>query len=286
MSDNKILVTGANGQLGSELKFLEKCYTDFKFVFTNKVQLDICNLSDLEKFVVDKKFNYIINCAAYTNVDKAEEEPELAEKINAVAVENLVKISEKYNIKLIHISTDYVFDGNSNVPLKETDVTRPIGVYGVTKLKGEQHIINSNITYAIIRTAWLYSSFGNNFAKTILKYANERDEMNIIVDQVGTPTYARDLAKAILIILPQLSIENKGVYHFSNEGVASWYDFAKEITNSFQVTCKINPIETKDYKTIAKRPQYSILNKNKLKNTFNIDVLYWKEAFNNYLLNK
>ena len=273
-----ILVVGANGQLGSEIKAISKEFKKYNFIFTDAATLNITQLNDLQLFVEDKTINYIINCAAYTNVDKAEEESELAKKINDVAVENLVKVAEKNSIKLIHVSTDYVFDGKSFLPLKETDATNPIGVYGEAKRAGELHLINSKIEYLILRTSWLYSNYNNNFVKTIQRLATERDSLGIIADQVGTPTYAADLAKTILTILQQLNEQNKGVYHFSNEGVASWYDFAKEIVTISNIECQINPIETKDYKTLAERPSYSVLNKAKIKNVFNVEIAYWKDA--------
>ncbi len=282
---NNILVTGANGQLGSELHYLTEQELDSNFIYTDVEDLDICDVNQIDDFLANNNINVIINCAAYTNVDKAENEPQLAKNINTTAVENLVKASEKFRIKLIHISTDYVFGGKSFSPLKEADNTDPIGVYGNTKLEGENVIVNSNITYAIIRTSWLYSSFGNNFVKTITKFAKQRDELTVIADQVGTPTYARDLATAILHIFPQLTQENKGIYHFSNEGVASWYDFAKEIVSTNNITCKVTPVETKDYQTKAERPCYSVLNKNKIKSTFGVNIPYWRDALSTCVIN-
>ena len=274
----RILITGALGQLGSEFKYLSSFYQGYDFVYTDYDTLDITNLDALDQFVRNESFNFILNCAAYTNVDKAEDEIEQATRVNSLAVENLVTVSEKYSIKLVHISTDYVFDGTSFLPLKESDETNPIGVYGKTKRKGEESIIQSKLTFAIIRTAWLYSTFGNNFLKTISKYAKERDELTVISDQIGTPTYARDLAAAILEILPNLTEETKGVYHFSNEGVASWYDFANEIVNELKLNCKIIPIETKDYVTKAVRPSYSVLNKTKIKEVFDLYIPYWRSS--------
>ena len=194
-----------------------------------------------------------------------------------------MKISEKFNIELIHISTDYVFNGKSSVPLNEIDITNPIGVYGWSKLKGEEYIMNSDITYVIIRTSWLYSNFGNNFVKTIIKLAKERSELNIICDQIGTPTYAKDLAESILQVLPKLNTRNKGLYHYSNEGVASWYDFAKEIVSLSKIECTIKPIESKDYNTLSERPNYSVLNKGKIKKVFGIEIPYWRDSLNYFL---
>lgn len=278
-----ILVTGASGQLGSEINEIHANYKNYQFIFTDSVELDISNLKELKKYTTANNVSYIINCAAYTNVDKAEQEFELAKKVNDTAVANLVQVAEEKNIKLIHVSTDYVFDGKSYLPLKETAVTKPIGVYGKTKRAGELHLINSKVDYLIIRTSWLYSNFKNNFVKTISKLAEERDMLGIIGDQVGTPTYAANLAETILNILPKLTADTKGVYHFSNEGVASWYDFAKEIVAISKIDCHIKPIETKDYKTLAERPSYSVLNKSKIKTTFNLEIPYWKDALVNCL---
>ena len=274
----KILVTGAYGQLGSEIFFLSKEYSHFNFVFTDVDSLDICDLNKLYEFVSDADFDCIINCAAYTNVDQAENEPELAEQINSIAVKNLVSVAKKYELKLIHVSTDYVFDGKAHSPLSETDMVDPIGVYGTTKLKGENFVVDSNITYAIIRTSWLYSSFGNNFVKTIKKLSEERDELSVISDQVGTPSYARDLANTILKIIPDLNANKKGIYHYSNDGITSWFGFAKQIVSNLDLNCNILPIETKDYKTLAERPCYSVLNKTKIKEAFGIVIPCWKES--------
>jgi dTDP-4-dehydrorhamnose reductase len=272
-----ILVTGANGQLGSELQAIANQY-EYDVLFTDAATLDITSLEQVQTFVTGKNINYIINCAAYTQVDQAENEPELAAKVNDLAVANLVQVAQDHNIKLVHVSTDYVFDGTSHQPLKETDPTNPIGVYGRTKRAGELHIINAPLDYIIIRTSWLYSNFQANFVKTIERLASERESLTIIADQVGTPTYAADLAQAIWHILPQINSQNSGVYHFSNEGVASWYDFAQEIVSLSHLNCVILPIETKDYKTLAARPYYSVMNKKKIKEVFNINIDYWKNA--------
>ena len=274
-----ILVTGANGQLGSEIRSLSENFVDFNFIFKDLPDLDICNFLELENFVNKNKIDSIINCAAYTAVDKAEEESAIAQKVNADGVLNLVKVLEKVNGKLIHISTDYVYDGKSFMPYKETDEVSPIGVYGNTKREGELSVINSGIDGLVIRTSWLYSSYGNNFVKTMLRLGNDRDELGVIFDQVGTPTYARDLALSCLTILSNKKINSKGnLYHFSNEGVASWYDFAKAIMAIGNVNCKVNPIETKEYPTPAKRPHYSVLNKSKIKNDFGIEIPYWRDS--------
>ena len=277
-----ILVTGADGQLGSEIRNLASNYNNFNFIFTDVNNLDITNINDVEKFFVSHPIDYIVNCAAYTAVDKAETNQNSANLINVIGVKNLVSLSQKYSSKLIHISTDYVFDGTNHKPYVETDVTNPVSVYGKTKLDAEKIIINSSINAIIIRTSWLYSSYGNNFVKTMIKLGSERNELNVIFDQIGTPTYAFDLGKTILDIIAQ-STENKnkfsqGIYHFSNQGVCSWYDFAIEIMKLANINCKINPIESKNYPTPAKRPFYSVLNKSKIQNTFNISIPYWKDS--------
>ena len=277
-----ILVTGSNGQLGSEVKDLATNYKDFSFFFTNSSDLNICNSIQLETYIKDKNINTVINCAAYTAVDKAEQNADIAEKVNSEGVLNLVNAVEKVQGKLIHISTDYVFDGNSFLPYQESDEVNPIGVYGNTKRRGELAVLNSDIDGIVIRTSWLYSAYGNNFVKTMLRLGNERDELGVIFDQVGTPTNASDLAQACLDILSskkQSKMNSKGnLYHFSNEGVASWYDFAITIMALGKVVCHIKPIETKDYPTAAKRPHFSVLNKSKIKKDFEIEIPYWRNS--------
>jgi dTDP-4-dehydrorhamnose reductase len=277
-----ILVTGSNGQLGSEIKDLEAHFTDFKFFFMDLSDLDICNNSQLDVFFKDKNINTVINCAAYTAVDKAEQDSEIANKVNSTGVLNLVNALEKVGGKLIHISTDYVFDGNSFLPYQELDQVNPIGVYGNTKRSGELEVINSDIDAIVIRTSWLYSAYGTNFVKTMLRLGNEREELGVIFDQVGTPTNGYDLAKTCLDILAyskEANINSKGnLYHFSNEGVASWYDFSIAIMTLGKVNCHVKPIETKDYPTPAKRPHFSVLNKSKIKNDFEIDIPYWRDS--------
>ena len=282
---HNILVTGSNGQLGSEIKELvnngeaKASLPNSNFFFTDKEILDITNLHAIDDFANSNNINTIINCAAYTAVDKAEDDEVNADKINHLAVKYLAKISKEKNIKFIHISTDYVFDGTNHKPYIESDITNPNGVYGKTKLDGEKAMqdINPNNSI-IIRTSWVYSSFGNNFVKTMLRLAKDRDSLGVIFDQVGTPTYARDLAKAILETLPKIENEKVAIYHYSNEGVLSWYDFAKEIMNMANQECIINPIETVEYPTPAKRPHYSILNKSKIKKIYNIEIPYWKDS--------
>ena len=277
-----ILVTGSNGQLGSEIKDLAAKYKDFSFFFRDLPALDICSSDQLDVFFTENKINTVINCAAYTAVDKAEQDAEIAEKVNSEGVLNLVNALAKVNGKLIHISTDYVFDGNSFLPYQESDEVNPIGVYGNTKRSGELAVINSDIDGIVIRTSWLYSAYGNNFVKTMLRLGNERDELGVIFDQVGTPTNASDLAQACLDILSskkQSKMNSKGnMYHFSNEGVASWYDFAVTIMELGKVVCHIKPIETKDYPTAAKRPYFSVLNKTKIKIDFEIEIPYWRDS--------
>ena len=273
-----ILVTGSNGQLGSEIQELSKNY-DYNFFFTDRNSLNISNEKEIQEFIQKNNINTIINCAAYTAVDKAEDDEENANKINHLAVKNLAEISKEKNIKLIHISTDYVFDGTNHKPYMENDETNPNGVYGSTKLAGEVAMQEVNLKNSIvIRTSWVYSSFGANFVKTMLRLGKEKESLGVIFDQVGTPTYARDLAKTILDILPNIKNEAVEIYNYSNEGVLSWYDFAKEIMNLANLKCNVNPIETKEYPTPAKRPHYSLLNKSKIKKEFNITIPYWKDS--------
>jgi len=278
----RVLITGSNGQLGSEIKKLAANYKKLDFVFKALPELDICNFEALQAFIIDHKINIVINCAAYTAVDKAEEDAEIAEKVNSKGVINIVNALQTVNGKLIHISTDYVFDGDHFLPYKETDPVSPIGVYGETKRAGELAVINSDIDSIVIRTSWLYSSNGNNFVKTMLRLGKEKESLGVIFDQVGTPTYARDLAKTCLEILTgvnSLKISKNGnLYHYSNEGVASWYDFAISIMELGGQNCKVNPIQTKDYLTLAKRPQYSVLNKSKIKTDFKIEIPYWRDS--------
>ena len=280
-----ILVTGAKGQVGSEIKELSSTYP-YVFYFTCKDTLDITNKQAIEAFIQKHHITAIINCAAYTAVDKAESDEKTANNINHIGVKNLAELSSVYTLKLIHISTDYVFDGTNYTPYRETDRTNPQSVYGNTKHLGEAALLHVNPKNTlIIRTSWVYSSYGANFVKTMLRLAKERESLGVIYDQVGTPTYAKDLAKAILDILPLISTTQTEIYHYSNEGVCSWYDFAKEIMNLAGLTCKINPIETKDYPTPAKRPSYSLLNKAKIKNDYNIEIPYWKESLSSALKN-
>ena len=264
------LVTGANGQLGNELRLLLK----ERAVYVDKDELDITDAAAVAAFAGAVFFSAIVKCAAYRAVEKAQNDRETAHKINVDGPRNLAATG----IPLIHISTDYVFDGSNCRPYKETDIPNPQSVYGTTKLAGEQAVLETAQTAVIIRTAWLYSNFGNNFVKTMRRLGSERKELNVVFDQVGTPTYAADLAAAIVRILPQITPGMKEIFHFSNEGVCSWYDFAVTIMELSGLNCRVLPIESKDYPTPAKRPFYSVLNKSKIKHTFNLSINHWKES--------
>lgn len=273
-----ILVTGANGQLGSELRKLGFTVLDEVF-YTDVAELDITSYEAVNKYVEEHEIDTIVNCAAYTAVDRAEDESALAAKINTEAVANLAKIAYKQDCLLIHVSTDYVFDGTGQSPYTEKDKTCPVSVYGRTKLAGEEAIVKSGCLHIIIRTAWLYSTFGNNFVKTILRLAKERTELNVVADQVGSPTYAEDLARAIVVIMENDDRgAHEGVYHFSNEGICSWFDFASEIVRLSGLSCEVNPVTTEEYPTKTKRPAYSVLDKTKIKKTFEVPVPDWQES--------
>jgi dTDP-4-dehydrorhamnose reductase len=278
--NKKILVTGSNGQLGSELKELS-CNSNYEFIFTDVEDLDITNIEALRSFFKDRRFNYIINCAAYTAVDKAETDYETAHKVNSLAAKNLAIISKELNISLVHISTDFVFDGTKSTPYIENDPVNPLSVYGKTKLEGEKEIINITDHAVIIRTSWLYSYYGNNFVKTMLRLGKEKRQFNVIFDQIGTPTYAKDLAAVIMKVIERESITGTEIYHYSNEGVASWYDFAKAIMDNAKLNCVVKPIETENYPTPAKRPHYSVLNKSKIKEHFGIEIPHWQDSLRN-----
>ena len=278
-----ILVTGSNGQLGSEIKELSKEY-DYNFFFTTRTDIDITNKDNIKEFCQKNSINVIINCAAYTAVDKAENDEINSDLVNRKAVKKLSIISQELDIKLIHISTDYIFDGKNFKPYCEEYKTNPQSIYGKTKLDGENEMIKINPKNSIIiRTSWVYSSFGNNFVKTMLRLGKEKESLGVIFDQVGTPTYAKDLAKTILEILPKIKNEKVQIYNYSNEGVLSWYDFAKEIMKMAKLDCKINPIETFQYPTPAKRPHFSLLNKAKIKKEFDIEIPYWKDGLDDCL---
>ena len=278
-----ILVTGSKGQLGSEIRERSLGYA-YNFYFTDSSILDITDFKKVKEFIEIHTINIIINCAAYTAVDKAQEDEINADRVNHLAVKNLATIAKDKSIKLIHISTDYVFDGKNFKPYIEDDVPNPTGVYGKTKLDGENAMRKINpLNSIIIRTSWVYSSFGANFVKTMLRLGKERDALGVIFDQVGTPTYARDLAKTILDILPNIANNKVEIYNYSNEGVLSWYDFAKEIMKMAKIECVINPIESSAYPTPAKRPHYSLLNKAKIKEEFNLTIPYWKDSLDECL---
>lgn len=267
----KILVTGAKGQLGSELAVLSKNYTQFEWVFTDREELDLCDLVALETKLTTINPQFIINCAAHTAVDRAESEPELADVLNHQAVAVLAKWSQANGCKLIHVSTDYVFDGTAATALTETALTNPINVYGLTKLAGEKASLQENPNSIIIRTSWVYSSFGNNFVKTMSRLMQERDRLNVVNDQIGSPTYAADLAQAIMTILIHDNWQ-AGIYNFSNEGEISWYEFALAIKEIGGFYCEISGISSSAYPTPAKRPKYSLLDKGKIKEVYGVEV--------------
>ena len=272
-----ILVTGANGQLGNEMQRVAKTSSNH-YIFTDVAQLDITDREAVLRAVKDNSIQVIVNCAAYTNVDKAEDDRETADLINNKAVENLAIAARENDATLIHISTDYVFKGDRCTPCREDWETDPLGVYGITKLAGEKSIERTGCRHIIIRTAWLYSPFGKNFVKTMQKLTAEKDSLKVVFDQVGTPTYAGDLADAIARIIETGQLGKQGIYHFSNEGVCSWYDFAREICELSSNTCNIQPCHSDEFPSKVKRPHFSVLDKTKIKDTFGIEVPYWKDS--------
>lgn len=275
--NKKILVTGANGQLGNEMRILAIQYPEFDCVFTDKDELDICDEAAVTHFVEQQKIDAVVNCAAYTAVDKAESNAETCKVLNSAAPGILAKAIGRCGGCLIQISTDYVFDGTACTPYREDAPTCPKSVYGSTKLAGEQEAMSLCPDTMIIRTAWLYSSFGNNFVKTMLRLGRERSELGVVFDQVGTPTYARDLADVIFRALRKGVVP--GIYHFSNEGVCSWYDFAKAIHRLAGIsTCRVRPLRTEEYPTPAQRPHYSVLDKKKIRDTYAVEVPYWEDS--------
>lgn len=280
-----ILVTGANGQLGKSIQKLAIDFPSFHFVFADSATLDITNSEKCAAFFENIKPDFCINAAAYTAVDKAENESEIAHSVNVIGTQNLVANCKKHNTTLIHISTDFVFDGQKSSPYFETDATHPINVYGKTKLDGEKVITTELEKYYIIRTSWLYSEFGHNFYKTMLRLAQEKSSLNVVSDQVGTPTHATCLSAAILeIITKTAQLQNYGIYHFSNLGQCSWYDFAKEIFEVNKIKITLNPIPTSSYPTAATRPKYSVLDKTKIMTTFGIKIKTWQQALKDHNL--
>jgi len=275
-----ILVTGANGQLANEIKIIADHYPGYKFFFTTKEELPIENSEAVKSVFEKNKIDYCINCAAYTAVDKAESEKEKAFLINADAVGTLANICNTFQAKLINISTDYVYDGNSNIPLKEDNKTGPVNIYGLSKLKGEQLAVEKNPSTLIIRTSWVYSSFGNNFVKTMLRLFKEKTEISVVSDQYGSPTYAADLAEVIMKFTERMQQGKRisGIFNYCNEGVITWYQFAEAIKSLVDSNCIINPIPTSSYKTAAKRPPYSALDTSKIKQTLQIPIPGWKES--------
>jgi dTDP-4-dehydrorhamnose reductase len=271
-----ILVSGSNGQLGSELQEIASQFKNYRFVFLSRTELSIVDRNALEKQFVIHEPSYFINCAAYTAVDKAEEEKELAEEINGRAVGAIAALCNNFNCRLIHISTDYVFNSQAKSPLKEDDPVDPVNAYGETKLMGER-LAMQNTDTIIIRTSWVYSKYGKNFVKTMKRLMGEKDSVSVVSDQVGSPTYAADLAEAIMEIITTGKWE-PGIYNYSNSGVISWFEFASEIKNLLHSTCEVLPISTAQFPTPAKRPAYSVLDKSKIKNVYNITTRDWKES--------
>lgn len=275
----KILITGSKGQLGSELKALSNKYPDLDFIYTDIEELNLTDEEAVNTFFSQELFDICINCAAYNAVDKAEDEPQIAMLINATTVKYLAKACTKKKIPLIHISTDYVFDGKNNKPYSETDSTSPDSRYGISKLAGEKAVHDFAQSALIIRTSWLYSPFGNNFVKTMLRLGREREELAVVFDQIGTPTYAGDLARAILNILSEDKIiSGVSLYHYSNEGAISWYDFAQAIFRESSLHCRVKAIGSKEFPVKASRPFYSVLDKTKFKNDFQIEIPYWLDS--------
>jgi dTDP-4-dehydrorhamnose reductase len=277
MNTKTILITGAQGQLGHEFQALHKSYPQYNFLFASRAQLQIADEDSVNNYLSKNKIDVCVNCAAYTAVDRAEQERELATSVNATAVGYLAKACKIHNIQFIHISTDYVFDGTATSPYKPDDKTNPVNFYGQTKLNGELNAIKENKNSIIIRTAWVYSSFGNNFVKTMMRLMNERESIGVVNDQRGAPTYAADLASAIMQIIDKNNIE-AGIYHYSNKGNISWYDFAKEIAAQINTTCIVNPITTAQFPTPAARPLYSVLDSEKISSTVGLEIFEWKES--------
>lgn len=281
---NSVLVTGCNGQLGREMQELAARFGEFSVTFTDVEELDITDESAVVGFVAQLHPRFIVNCAAYTAVDRAESDERTAWLLNVQAVRNLVNAAERVGASLVHISTDYVFDGTSSVPYKESDQEHPVSVYGKTKAEGERAVLDYEMG-TVIRTSWLYSPHGNNFAKTIRRLGRERSELQVVFDQVGTPTYALDLAEVIYLLLRRSAEGHhaSGLFHFSNEGVCSWYDFAREILLSSDIACRLLPVESSVFPSPVKRPSYSVLNKSKIKTLLQLDIRHWQEAWRHCL---
>lgn len=280
----KILITGANGQLGYELQKLLSKNDNYKLFFTDIDSLDITDSDAVNDFFKNIKLDFVINAAAYTAVDKSEIENDTAKKVNVTAVKNLALCAKNYNTKMIHISTDYVYDGNKSSPYIETDLANPLGFYGYSKLLGEREMVNIAPKGVILRTSWLYSTHGNNFVKTIINKASEDNQnLQVVYDQIGTPTYASDLANCIDLLIKNFDFNDVEIFHFSDEGVASWYDFAHAILKIIKVDKKIIPIETHQIQQIAKRPKYSVMSKNKIKSTLNINIQHWCDSLNDMI---
>jgi dTDP-4-dehydrorhamnose reductase len=277
-----VLITGSKGQLGQAIQRISKNTDAYHFHFTDIEELNITDEAMVNDFIRENDIKICINCGAYTQVDKAEEEKELAFEVNGKAVKYIAGALQKNNGLLIHISTDFVFNGSKGLPYREEDEPHPLSVYGASKLEGEKNAIGFNERTIIIRTSWVYSNDGHNFLNTMLRLGDERDQVNVVSDQIGAPTYTNDLAGIILKIALTPELEGKyGLYHYSNEGVASWYDFAFAIMQVAGLDCKVIPIETKDYKTAAKRPFYSLLNKSKIKSVFELEIPHWQESLQN-----
>lgn len=280
----KILVTGGDGQVGMELQYLQTNYPNYNFRFTDYIDLDITDFEAVERQVKEFKPNYIFNCAAFTAVDKAEEVVDKALSVNALGAANLAKAAKKIGCDLFQISTDYVYDSGQNTPYIEGDSTHPGGIYAITKYLGDKAVIDILPSTIILRTSWVYSSFGNNFVKTMIRLGAERDKLSIVYDQIGTPTYARDLAKAMMDIAVKFDQgqldknDINGVYHYSNEGVASWYDFAVAIFDLENIDCQVSPILSKEYPTPARRPHFSLMDKGKFKANFGLSIPYWRKS--------
>jgi len=277
-----ILITGSNGQLGSEIRHLAETHSQHHYYFTDVADLDITQAQETMAYCQKNKIELIVNCAAYTAVDQAEDEPELAMRINATAVENLAQTAKRLQAKVIHISTDYVFDGTANTPYTTEHPTAPQSVYGMTKLKGEEKLLELLPDSIIIRTAWLYSSYGQNFVKTMLRLGRERDSLQVVFDQVGSPTYAADLAQAIMEIINQ-DCKVGGIFHFSNEGVCSWYDFAHSIMKKKGLDCQLSPVDSSAFPSKATRPNFSVLDKKRIKESYHIKIPHWEDALDTCL---